>query len=72
MTLEYEAKHAAVATANIERAGLSTVVELRLGPALDSLARLHEKGEPPFDFIFIDADKPNNAAYLEWSLRFSR
>lgn len=72
VTLEAEAKHAAVAISNIERAGLSSVVELRLGPALESLPRLHEEGEPPFDFIFIDADKPNNAAYLEWSLRLSR
>src|SRR5215469_5541088 len=72
ITLEVEAKHAQVATANIERAGLSAIVELRLAPALDSLAQLHAEGTPPFDFIFIDADKQNIPAYLELSLRLSR
>lgn len=72
VTLESEAKHAEVAAANIQRAGLSAVVDLRLGPALESLSQMHQKGEPPFDFIFIDADKSNNPAYLEWSLRLSR
>lgn len=70
-TLEVEAKHAEVAKANIARAGLSSVVELRLGPALKSLSQLHEEGAPPFDFIFIDADKQNIPGYLEWSLRLS-
>jgi len=72
VTLESEAKHAEVAMANIQRAGLSSMVDIRLGSALESLAQLHEQGEAPFDFIFIDADKPNNSAYLEWSLRLSR
>jgi predicted O-methyltransferase YrrM len=72
VTLEAEAKHAEVARANIEHAGLSSIVELRLGPALESLAQLHAEGAPPFDFIFIDADKQNIPGYLEWSLRFSR
>jgi predicted O-methyltransferase YrrM len=72
LTLEAEAKHAQVARANIEHAGLSSVVELRLGPALESLSQLHAEGAPPFDFIFIDADKQNIPGYLEWSLRFSR
>jgi predicted O-methyltransferase YrrM len=72
ITLEAEAKHAKVATENIKRAGLSSIVELRLGPALDSLAQLHKEGVPPFDFIFIDADKQNIPRYLEWSLRLSR
>src|SRR5438552_376225 len=72
VTLELEAKHAEVARMNIERAGLSHLVELRLGPALDSLAQLHAAGTPPFDFIFIDADKQNIPEYLEWSLRLSR
>lgn len=70
-TLEVEAKHAEVAKANIARAGLSSVVELRLGPALELLSQLHEEGAPPFDFIFIDADKQNIPGYLEWSLRLS-
>jgi predicted O-methyltransferase YrrM len=72
VTLEAEAKHAKVARANIEHAGLSSIVELRLGPALESLLQLHAEGAPPFDFIFIDADKQNIPGYLEWSLRFSR
>jgi predicted O-methyltransferase YrrM len=72
VTLEAEAKHAEVAKANIERAGLSSIVELRLGPALESLSQLDKEGLPPFDFIFIDADKQNIPGYLEWSLRFSR
>jgi len=72
VTLEAEAKHAEVARANIQRAGLSSIVELRLGPALDSLSQLHKEETPPFDLIFIDADKANNPGYLEWSLRLSR
>ncbi len=72
VTLESEIKHAEVARANIERSGLSSIVELRIGPALDSLSQLHEERVLPFDLIFIDADKPNNPAYLEWSIRLSR
>jgi predicted O-methyltransferase YrrM len=72
VTLEAEAKHAEVARASIERAGLSSIVEFRLGAALDSLSQLHEEGAPPFDLIFIDADKQNIPGYLEWSLRLSR
>jgi predicted O-methyltransferase YrrM len=72
ITLEFEAKHAEVALTNIERAGLSPLVELRLGPASESLARLHEEASLPFDLIFIDADKPNNPLYVEWALRLSR
>lgn len=72
VTLEAEAKHAEVARANIQRAGLSSIVELRLGPALDSLSQLHKEETPPFDLIFIDADKENIPGYLEWSLRLSR
>ena len=53
-------------------AGLTKKVDIRLGSALDTLKRLTDEGGPPFDFIFIDADKPNNPAYLEWSLRLSR
>ncbi len=72
ITLECNPRHADVALANIERAGLSSVVDLRLAPALDSLQHLSKEGAAPFDFIFIDADKPNNAAYLDWSVRLSR
>jgi predicted O-methyltransferase YrrM len=72
VTLEFDPKHAEVAAANIANAGLSDVVEIRVGPALDTLAKLHQEGCEPFDLIFIDADKPNNPGYLEWSLRLSR
>jgi predicted O-methyltransferase YrrM len=71
ITLEVDAKHADVARTNIERAGLSGIVQLRLGPASESLAQLHKEGLPPFDLIFIDADKENIPAYLEQSLRLS-
>jgi predicted O-methyltransferase YrrM len=72
ITLEYEPKHAAVARANLERAGLSGVAEVRVGAALDSLPALAAEGRPPFDLVFIDADKGNNAAYFEWALRLTR
>jgi predicted O-methyltransferase YrrM len=72
VTLEADPKHAKVARANIARAGLTGCVELREGLALDSLHQLEEDGEPPFDLIFIDADKPNNSEYLKWALKFSR
>lgn len=72
VTLEANPAAAAVAQANIERAGLSTQVDIRVGKALDTLPLLAEEGIAPFDFIFIDADKPNNPAYLEWSLQLSR
>jgi predicted O-methyltransferase YrrM len=72
VTLEANPKYAQVAAENMERAGLASVVEIRVGPALESLAQLRAEGAAAFDLIFIDADKANNPAYLEWSLRFSR
>jgi predicted O-methyltransferase YrrM len=72
VTLESNPKHAEVAQANISRAGLSHLVELRLGSAVESLQQLGSEGGEPFDFIFIDADKPNNPAYLAWALKLSR
>jgi len=72
ITLELDHKHAEVAKVNIARAGLGSKVEVRLGPALDSLEKLHAEGAAPFDFIFIDADKSGYPAYLDWSLRLSR
>jgi predicted O-methyltransferase YrrM len=71
ISLEADPRHAEVARANIARAGLNDRVEVRLGLALDLLPGLAESTEP-FDFIFIDADKPNNAAYFDWALRLSR
>lgn len=72
ITLELDAKHAQVAVANIEMAGLADIVELRQGPALDSLAALESEGCSPFDLIFIDADKESNPEYFEYALKFSR
>lgn len=72
ITMEFSPKHAEVAQQNIARAGLSHLVEIRIGAAADSLAKLYAEDPTPFDLIFIDADKPNNPTYLEWALKFSR
>lgn len=72
VSLEANPTAAAVAKANIARAGLAHVVDIRLGKAVDSLAMLTQQRVAPFDLIFIDADKPNNPSYLEWSLKLSR
>jgi predicted O-methyltransferase YrrM len=72
VTLELEKRHADVARANLERAGLSGLVDLRVGPALELLSALSAERAGPFDFIFIDADKPNNPHYLSWAIRLSR
>ena len=71
-TLEADAGHARVARANIDRAGLSDRVDLRIGPALDSLPSIEAENGDAFDLVFIDADKPSYPAYLDWSLRLSR
>ncbi|MCW5135394.1 O-methyltransferase [Burkholderia cenocepacia] len=72
VTLELNPAHAKVATQNIARAGFAQVVSVMVGSAKDSLARLIDTGEAPFDFIFIDADKDNNAVYLDAALKLSR
>jgi len=72
ISLEADAGHAEVARANIARAGLQAIVEVRLGMALDTLPGLAAERSEPFDFVFIDADKPNNAAYFDWALKLSR
>jgi predicted O-methyltransferase YrrM len=72
VTLEYEPKHAEVARDNIARAGLSDVVEICVGRALDTLTRLHAEGCSPFDLIFIDADKTGYPDYFTWALKLSR
>ncbi|MER6469519.1 O-methyltransferase [Streptomyces collinus] len=72
ISLEYNAKHADVATRNIARAGLERIVEVRVGPALESLPKLADENPAPFDLVFIDADKANNRHYVEWALRLSR
>jgi predicted O-methyltransferase YrrM len=71
VTLEAEPRHAEVATANIADAGLADVVEVRQGPANDTLAALVNEGVRPFDFVFIDADKAGYPAYLEWALKLT-
>jgi predicted O-methyltransferase YrrM len=72
ITLEAEPRHAEVARANLARAGLADVAEVRVGPAQDTLPKLHAAGDGPFDLIFIDADKPGYPDYLPWSVRLSR
>ncbi|MFG2374464.1 O-methyltransferase [Streptomyces sp. NPDC048504] len=78
ISLEYSPKHAEVATRNLARAGLDKVVEVRVGPALESLAVLADEtagtaeNPAPFDLVFIDADKSNNPHYVEWALKLTR
>jgi len=72
ITLEFEPKHAEVASANIKRAGLSDRVEVRVGKALDLLPVVEAEGHGPFDLIFIDADKPSNPDYYRWALKLSK
>jgi predicted O-methyltransferase YrrM len=68
VTLEYEPRHAEVARRNIARAGLSDRVEVIVGAAMETLPHL----EGPFDFVFIDADKPSNPDYFQCALKLSR
>ena len=72
ISLEVDPRHAEVARANLAAAGVDSVVEVRVGAALDTLPKLVDEGAGPFDLIFIDADKPNIPEYLTWALRLSR
>ncbi|HSC45412.1 MAG TPA: O-methyltransferase [Candidatus Acidoferrum sp.] len=72
ISLEFNAAHAEIAGSNIRNAGLSDRVEIRVGAALNSLPLLAKENIAPFDFIFIDADKPNNPGYLQWAIKLSR
>jgi predicted O-methyltransferase YrrM len=72
ISLEIDAKHAEVARVNIERAGLSDKVLVRVGKAIEDLPLLLAEGAGPFDMIFIDADKPPYAEYFQWALKLSR
>jgi predicted O-methyltransferase YrrM len=72
ISLESEPKHAEIARRNLARAGLSNVVEVRLGKALDTLPQLAAEKRGPFDLVFIDADKPNTSAYFAWALKLTR
>jgi predicted O-methyltransferase YrrM len=72
ITLEIDPRHATVARANLANAGLSDVAEVRLGRAVESLAAMASVSTPPFDFVFIDADKPSNPEYFTWALAMTR
>jgi len=72
VTLEADAGHAEIARANLARAGLADRVQICVADALETLPVLFEEGAGPFDLVFVDADKPNNPAYLDWALRLSR
>ncbi|MGZ8801577.1 MAG: O-methyltransferase [Mycobacterium sp.] len=67
VSLEYESAHAEVARRNLERAEVNARVEVIVGAALETLPRLQQRGEV-FDLVFIDADKENNVAYVEWAI----
>ncbi len=70
-TLEANAQYAQVAASNIARAGLSEVVDIRVGKALDTLPGLADEIAEPFDLVFIDADKVHTPDYFQWAVRMS-
>jgi len=72
VTLEIDPHHAEVARRNLEEAGVGDRVEVRVGPALDSLAALAKERIGPFDFVFIDADKEHNADYVDAAIDVAR
>ena len=72
VTLEANAQYAAIARDNIQRAGVDSLVDMRIGPATETLAQLTAEAVPPFDLIFVDADKPSNPAYLKAVVPLSR
>jgi predicted O-methyltransferase YrrM len=72
VTLEADPHHASVARDHVARAGLAGVVDVRLGKALDTLPELAAENGPPFDLIFIDADKQHNPEYFAWALKLAR
>ena len=72
VTLALDPHHAEVARANVDRAGIGDRVDIRVGPAADTLAAMAAAGEGPFDLVFIDADKQGNAAYFNHAVKLSR
>ena len=72
VTIEMDPAHANVAQRSFDRAGVAALVEIRLGAALQVLPQLEREGAEPFDMVFIDADKGNYAAYLDWAIRLAR
>jgi predicted O-methyltransferase YrrM len=71
ISLEYEPRHAAVARANLDRAGLGARVEVRVGAALGLLPKIEAERVAPFDLVFVDADKENNPNYFDWAIRLT-
>jgi predicted O-methyltransferase YrrM len=72
VTLEIDPAHAAVARSNFERAGVASLIDLRVGAALDLLSDMASDAPEPFDLVFIDADKAPLAEYFDWSVRLAR
>ena len=72
ITLELDPKHAVVAQQNLDRAGVSSSVEIRVGRAIETLEKLHAEQPAPFDLVFIDADKQSTKEYIDWSLQLTR
>ena len=72
VTLEIDPHHAGVARRNVDHAGVGHLIDIRVGPALDTLDGMIENGEKPFDLVFMDADKANNVAYLNAALALAR
>lgn len=72
ITLEANPDYADIARRSVERAGLEEIVQIRVGPALETLPDLETEGAGPFDLVFIDADKVNTPNYFAWSLDRTR
>jgi predicted O-methyltransferase YrrM len=71
ISLEVNPAHAEVARANIARAGVGAVVQILVGPAIETLPKLAADGAGPFDLVFIDADKPSTPEYVTWAIELS-
>lgn len=71
-TLEVDPRYAEVARRSIARAGVGDQVEVRVGPALETLSELEREDVEPYDLVFIDADKANSPAYFAWSIDRTR
>ena len=70
VTLEISPENAKVAKSNIKNAGFSHIVDVKVGPALDTLAQMEkDPSTEQFDLVFIDADKQNHHNYLQWSVK---
>lgn len=71
-TLELDPGHAEVARRNFGNAGLGDRIDIRVGPALETMAALHAEDAGPFDLVFIDADKPRTPDYFDWAVKLGR